>query len=198
MSVIEWLLEGLLLVLILYSFWLHRKAEKVINRVEDISQKTGDFFDESRPKLTTAFDNLTSTLGKAEGELIYYRAAFEDIKNKADAQLSIPIGDHLFHAFANTLITLGASDMSKEDKAKQTMALIGFQNIGRHIAMGIKHEIPAVEMLNTYSEKSGGAQGFGVESIIGKVLGIDIPPGALDLLHQNSKPMPQQGSGFQY
>lgn len=201
MSVIQWLLECLLLVLILYSFWLHKKANVVIDNVEMLSKKTAQFFDESKPKLERAFDNLTSTLGKAEGELVYYRAAFDDIKEKADAQLSIPIGDHLFHAFMNSMITLGATDMAKEDKAKQTMALIGFQNIGRHIAKGLKHEIPAVEMLNKYSDGAQSSDGgFGVESIMGKVLGMDIPPGTFELLNQQSKPLPQKtsNSNFQY
>lgn len=201
MSVIEWFDYGLALVLLLYSLWLHRKAQVVIEKSNVIAESGGAFLGESLPKIESALANLTSIEdrvaknlsrieGRVEGELLFYRTIVDDLKAKVDEQLEIPISEHMFHAAVNLLVSLGASDMSKESKARQTMALIAFQNIGRHIAMGIKKEIPAVEMLNKSGGGDGIPGGFAPESIIGQLFGIDLPAGSLNALAQGGGGQP--------
>lgn len=183
MSVIEWFDYTLALVLLLYSLWLHRKAQLVIQNAEIMVKSGSEFLGGSLPAIKTTIADLSNIKDQ-------YLSYGEELKQKLDKQLEISFGEHMFVAGMNMMISLGASDMSKEEKAKQTMALIGFQNIGRHIAMGIKHEIPAVEMLNQYSENADqGSQGglFAPETIISKVTGMDIPPGTFQALNANAK-----------
>lgn len=175
MSVLEWIIEGLALVLILYSIWLHRKAHKIMNNIEETAQAARVYLDTFAPTVEGWIQKIDS---KLEGWM-----------EAIDSNMAIPWGEHIFHALFNTLMTLGASEMGKGEQGKQTMALYGFQRIGEALGKGLKKEIPAVEYANQYlgGEQDGGMIDFG--SMIGEYFGVKIPPG---MLKPSNKPNPYE------
>lgn len=176
MSVMTPLIEGLGLVLIIVSIWLHYYAgiiAKKYNRAAD--------------RLLQISDNVDGLTAMAAQEIA-------NIKEGVNMQLQTSIAEHIFHAMFNTLVTLGASDMGKAEKAKQTIALNGFQKIGHSIGRGLKKEIPIIEQAGNFKgggstgSQAGGLPGGLVESIVGDMFGVDLPPGTIQTLMNSSKP----------
>lgn len=160
MSVIEWIIEGSVLVLILFSWWLHLKANKIANEVRETNAKTSAIVDSLAPVADMIIEKIPSW------------------SDKIDENMEHSWGEHIFHAFFNVLVSLGAGEMAKGDKAKQTMALQGFAAMGEALGRGLKKEIPAVEYANKYLG-DGQPQGFDPSGLIGQIFGIDLPPGLL-------------------
>lgn len=178
MSVMTPLIEGLGLVLIIVSIWLHYYAGIIAKK-----------YNKAADRLLEIAEGADNMMGLAAGEI-------EKLKGSIEMQLEIPIGEHLFHAMFNTLVTLGASEMGQAEKAKQTMALTGFQKIGQSVGRGIKKEIPQIEMMEKFAGGrggGGGAPGGGmIESIVGDMFGIDLPPGAIGAILGPKQPAPAQ------
>lgn len=178
MSVLTLLIEGLGLVLIIVSIWLHYYAAKIA------------------VKYNHNADRMKELIEGGDRFIELVQAEIESIKESLQAQLEIPLGEHMFHAMFNTLVTLGASEMGKAEKAKQTIALNGFQKIGQSVGRGIKKEIPQIEMMEKFAGGrggGGGAPGGGmIESIVGDMFGIDLPPGAIGAILGPKQPAPAQ------
>ena len=166
MSAITGLIEGLALVLVLVSIYLHFWGIKVLKKY-DIAG--------------TNFKRISEDL---DVMIQIYKPSLESWKGMIDKNLEIPISEHLFHAGFNTLVTLGASDMGKEGQAKQNMAIMGFQKIGRAIGKGLKKEIPQIEQFGGLVGGSGGADSGmgGLLEIGAEMFGMKLPPGAGKLL----------------
>ena len=187
MSAITGLIEGLALVLVLVSLYLHFWGIKVLKK-----------YDVAGKKFETISEELDILVQ-------LYKPDLEKWRSKIDANLELPISEHLFHALFNTMVTLGASDMGKEGQAKQNMAITGFQKIGRAIGKGLKKEIPAIEQFSGLAgggSAGGGSDGMGgLIEIAGEMFGIKIPPGAGKLLsglggggsQETKKESPQTG-----
>ena len=112
-----------------------------------------------------------------------YKEPMEKWKVMIDKNLEMPFSEHLFHAMFNTLVTLGAKDMGKESQAKQNMAIVGFQKIGRAIGKGLKKEIPMIEQFSGGAAGGGGDDGLGgILEIGAEMFGMKLPPGAGKLL----------------
>lgn len=162
MSEITWLLEGLAFVLLVLSIYLHFWGIKIMKKYSI----AGDRW----ISVTTDLDNIVEI----------YRPSIEKWKTDIDGYMEMPPAEHLFHAFFNTMVSLGAKDMGKEGQAKQNMAINGFQKIGRAIGKGLKKEIPAIEQFSSMG--GGGDGGPGLEGIVGSMFGIDLPPGTIQAL----------------
>lgn len=169
MSVLEWLIEGSALLLIIVSIWLHYKANVIMNSIAETNRRARSFLDESRPIFETWETDLTNL-----------SVSMETWKEKIDQNLEYSIAEHLYSAGMQVLVSLGASEMGKGEKARQTMALVGLQKIGAAIGRGIKKEIPVIEQFQQAQDGGGG-----VEDVIGDLLGIKIPKGILGHLKNN-------------
>lgn len=167
--VVDWIIEGLALVLLIVSIYVHVWGIKILKKY-DIA---GDIF----KRFAQDLDNTWAI----------YKPSLESWKEMIDKNLEIPISEHMYHTVMNTLVSLGAKDMGKESQAKQNMALHGFAKIGRSLGKGLKKEIPAIESLSGLVGKGGGSGG-GIESMIGSFFGVDLPPGALDMLNAANQP----------
>ena len=167
MSVISWLIEGGALVLVLVSLYLHFWGIRVLKKYD----RAGDKFRVISEELDTIIQ--------------IYKEPMEQWKVAIDKNLEMPASEHLFHAIFNTLVTLGAKDMGKEGQAKQNMAIVGFQKIGRAIGKGLKHEIPQIEQFGNLASGSAGGSGSGMGGILevgAEMLGVKVPPGMGKLL----------------
>lgn len=163
MSAVTWFIEGLALVLVLVSLYLHFWGIKVLRRYDRAGQKF--------ERIAQDVDNMIEI----------YKPSLESWKTMIDKNLEVPFSEHLFHAMFNTLISLGASDMGKEGQAKQNMAITGFQKIGRAIGKGLKKEIPQIEAFGGLADGTGGGEA-GLLEIGAAMFGVDLPPGASKLL----------------
>lgn len=179
------LYEGILLVFAFVITYLSiREANRIKKTVEEV-RITNDI---SRKRMELILNEISD-------KLAIYSPSLDQWKEQIDKNLEVPISEHLFHAFFNTLVSLGASDMGKEGTAKQNMAINGFQKIGRAIGKGLKKEIPAIEKFSGGGSSGGGIPG--IEGIIGNLFGIDLPPGTLNAIQGmgGSKPPPEKDKG---
>lgn len=166
MSELSWLIEGLALVLVLVSIYLHFWGLQVLKKYDLAGKK---------------FQSISEDM---DIMIQIYKPDLEKWKDQIDNNLEMPFSEHLFHAMFNTLVALGAKDMGKEGQAKQNMAIVGFQKIGRAIGKGLKKEIPAIETLSGMG--GGGGEGGGgvggMAEMVAGMFGIDLPPGAGNMI----------------
>lgn len=184
LSLYEGIVIVVMSVLSIFAYWEIRHIHNVAARVDERSKNV---YDSSMVNLQR-MENMVINM---ENMVTLYTDPAEEWKAKIQENLEIPLAEHLFIAFFNTLVSLGASDMGKEGTAKQNMAINGFQKIGRAIAKGIKKEIPQIEALQGMTGGGGGG-GDMISSLASSVLGFDIPPGIMGALAGGGKAPPDE------